>query len=100
MCARHVVEAVLALPLQQPGEPITMFRTRRNVLRGAAFAIAAMPIALPRLAHAQTLGAALQQQRGSAAPTAAPSDGDVAPFTVNTPEEDLVGLRPRINATR
>jgi len=77
-----------------------MSTNRRRFLRGAAIALAAIPVGLPRLAQAQTDRASLRFQRRTAATTTALGEGEIVPFSVNTPEPDLADLRARISATR
>jgi pimeloyl-ACP methyl ester carboxylesterase len=75
-----------------------MFSSRRDFLRSAALALAAVPVVVPRLAHAHSLSAPIQRSAKAMSATAA--DDSIQPYSVNTPEEVLADLRRRIAATR
>ena len=86
-----------------------MTTNRREFLRKTAIAIAALPIADPRFAHAEALYAAsrrnaqtvtTQEQTPASPPTAAPGDTSIRPFSYSASDAALADLRQRIGATR
>jgi hypothetical protein len=75
-----------------------MPQNRRQFLRNAAVALAAMQVGLPRLAYAHTRGNTDQVQRSMMMAVA--EDVSIRSFTLNVPDEALADLRARIAATR
>ena len=74
-----------------------MNTSRRDFLRSAAIVLAALPVALPELVHAQPLTAGIQPSGTTMSPDAG---DDIRPFSVSISDDALVDLRKRIAATR
>src|SRR5262245_6241528 len=86
-----------------------MTTNRREFLRNTAIALAALPIADPRFAHAEALYAASgpnaqtvtgQAQAPASPPTTAPGDSSIRPFSYRATDAALADLRQRIESTR
>jgi pimeloyl-ACP methyl ester carboxylesterase len=77
-----------------------MLTNRRDFLRTAAIGLAALPVALPRLAHAQSSDIPLTFRQKTMTTMHTTTDTSIRPFSVNVPDDALTDLRKRIAATR